>query len=60
MVYTVTMNPSLDYIMYIDKLNDIFFKEKEELEEKNNHKKKSKGPIIFIFILILIGVTGFL
>jgi len=47
---------------YIEKLDNIFFKEEtlEVQEEVKVKPKKSKGPILFALILILAGVGGFL
>ena len=48
---------------FIEKLNNIFFKQKEvtlEQEEVKIKNKKNKGPILFTLILILIGIGGFL
>lgn len=48
---------------YINKLNDIFFKKEENIEnidEVKIIKKKNNGPILFGLILVLFSVGGFL
>lgn len=49
---------------YIDKLNDIFFKKEEVIDNGNADvkikPKKSKGPILFALFLLICGIMAFL